>query len=223
MYLLVTLVAPDTTTGFIDRFLVTAKAYHIPVTILFNKIDLFIQEELVLLADFKKIYEDVGYRCINISAKEESGIDFLKEEIKGKKVMFGGHSGVGKSTLINALDKTIDIKTKAISSHHLSGQHTTTFAEMHELSSGGYIIDTPGIKAFGLIDFEKSDLWQYFPEISNLVNQCKFSNCKHVNEPNCAVKMAVDSGEIHPSRYYNYLQMYQDDDNENYRQNLYKK
>ena len=220
--MLVTLIAPETTTGFIDRFLVTAEAYHIPVTILFNKVDLFLDEELEVLNDFKKIYEDIGYRCINISAKESTGIDFLKAEIKDKKVMFGGHSGVGKSTLVNALDSGLDLKTKSISAHHLSGQHTTTFAEMHQLSSGGYIIDTPGIRAFGLIDFDKDALWHYFPEMAALVNQCKFNNCRHINEPDCAVKEAVESEEIHISRYQNYIQMYSDDDSENYRKNIYK-
>ncbi len=223
VYLLVTLVAPETTTGFIDRFLITAEAYHIPVTILFNKIDLFEEAELEHINAFKAVYEKIGYRCINISAKAAQGIDFLKDEIKNKKVMFGGHSGVGKSTLVNALAPTLNLKTKSVSAHHLSGQHTTTFAEMHPLPEGGYIIDTPGIRAFGLIDFDKADLWHYFPEMVALKDNCKFNNCKHINEPHCAIKAALESGDIDASRYYNYVQMFEDDDAENYRKNIYKK
>lgn len=223
VYLLVTLVAPETTTGFIDRFLVTAEAYHIPVTLLFNKVDLLVDDELEFLEDFKSVYTNIGYRCVNISATDAHSVDFLKTEIAGKKVMFGGHSGVGKSTLVNALDENLDIKTTEISIANLSGQHTTTFAEMHPLSSGGFIIDTPGIRAFGLIDFDKSLLAHYFPEIAALINQCKFNNCMHINEPHCAVKAAVEAGQIADSRYRNYWEMYHDDETENYRQNLYKK
>ncbi len=222
VYLIVTLIAPETTTGFIDRFLVTAEAYHIPVTLLFNKVDIFPESELDILEDFKKTYTDIGYRCINISAINNENIAFLKDEIDQKKVMFGGHSGVGKSTLVNALDSSIHIKTKSVSSHHLSGQHTTTFAEMHKLVSGGYIIDTPGIRAFGLIDFDKNILSHYFPEMSTLLNNCKFSNCQHINEPNCSIKNAVENGEISQSRYHNYVQMHEDDETENFRKNLYK-
>lgn len=223
VYLLITLVAPETTTGFIDRFLVTAEAYHIPVTLLFNKVDMLVDEELDFLETFKNTYRSVGYRCVNISATIPESVDFLKTEINGKKVMFGGHSGVGKSTLVNALDPSLDIKTTEISISNLAGQHTTTFAEMHPLPSGGFIIDTPGIRAFGLIDFDKSLLAHYFPEMANARQYCKFSNCKHINEPHCAVKKAVEDGIISESRYYNYSQMYQDDEGENYRQNLYKK
>lgn len=223
VYLLVTLVAPETTTGFIDRFLVTAEAYHIPTTILFNKTDLFNESEMEMINDFKSIYQGAGYRCLNISALDASSVEFLKEEIKGKKVMFGGHSGVGKSTLVNALDDSLSIKTNDISASHLSGQHTTTFAEMHLLKSGGYIIDTPGIRAFGLIDFDKNTLWHYFPEMAELKNACKFNNCLHIKEPNCQIKNAVEEGLIHESRYYNYVQIYEDDENENYRKTQYKR
>ncbi len=221
--MLVTLIEPETTTGFIDRFLVTAEAYHIPVTLLFNKTDLFTENELGIIDEFKQVYEKIGYRCINISATTKHGIAFLKSEIKDKKVMFGGHSGVGKSTLINSLAPGLNLKTKAISAHHSSGQHTTTFAEMHPLPEGGYIIDTPGIRAFGLIDFDKNILWHYFPEMSALKDSCKFSNCIHINEPDCAIKHAVETGEIDESRYFNYVQMFEEDESENYRKNMYKK
>jgi ribosome biogenesis GTPase len=222
VYLLVTLVAPQTQTGFIDRFLVTAEAYHIPVTILFNKVDLYAEEDMDILEDFMSIYKGAGYRCLTISAKQENSVQFLQDEIKGKKVMFGGHSGVGKSTLINTLDPNLDLKTGEISAYHLSGQHTTTFAEMFELQTGGFIIDTPGIRAFGLIDFDKSELSHYFPEMRELIHECKFNNCQHLNEPQCAVKAAVEAGEISPERYYNYIKMMEEDEDETYRKDIYK-
>ena len=222
VYLLVTLVAPQTQTGFIDRFLATAEAYHIPATILFNKIDLYEPEDLDVLKSFMEIYQNAGYRCLTISAKQQKSVDFLKQEINGHKVMFGGHSGVGKSTLINTLDPNLDLKTGTISLAHLSGQHTTTFAEMFRLPSGGFIIDTPGIRAFGLIDFDKKDLSHYFPEMRKLIPLCKFNDCQHVNEPKCAVKDAVEAGEISQERYFNYTTMLTDDEEENYRKDIYK-
>lgn len=222
VYLLVTLVAPETHTGFIDRFLVTTEAYRIPVTLLFNKVDLLDDSGLQYLEDFKSVYENIGYRCVNISATDPSSVQFLKDEIKGSKVMFGGHSGVGKSTLVNALEPNLNLKTKQISDSHLQGQHTTTFAEMFPLKDGGFIIDTPGIKAFGLIDFDKKELSHYFPEMREIINNCKFNNCQHINEPNCAVKAAVENGTINESRYYNYLMMYNDDENETFRKDIYK-
>ncbi|MGV6861652.1 MAG: ribosome small subunit-dependent GTPase A [Putridiphycobacter sp.] len=222
VYLLVTLVAPETHTGFIDRFLVTTEAYHVPVTLLFNKVDLLDEDGLAYLEAFKSVYQSIGYRCVNISANNPESVQFILDEIKGKKVMFGGHSGVGKSTLVNALDPNLNLKTKQISASHLQGQHTTTFAEMFQLENGGFIIDTPGIKAFGLIDFDKKELSHYFPEMRAVLNDCKFNNCQHINEPQCAVKLAVENGEINESRYYNYLMMYNDDEEESYRKDIYK-
>ena len=222
VYLLVTLMVPETTTGFIDRFLVTAEAYQIPVTLLFNKVDLFEADGLDAINEFKAIYEKVGYRCLNISATDSKTVAFLKDEIKGNKVMFGGHSGVGKSTLVNALDPNLDIRTSEISEANLSGMHTTTFAEMHPLPSGGFIIDTPGIRAFGLLDFEKAELCHYFPELNELRGDCKFSNCQHISEPKCAIKEAVENGEIDAGRYYNYTMMHSDDDDETFRKDIYK-
>jgi len=222
VYLLVTLVAPQTQPGFIDRFLVSAEAYHIPAVLLFNKVDIYEPEDIEVLDNFISIYEAAGYRCIKISALDETSVDFLRNEIKGKKVMFGGHSGVGKSTLINTLDAKLSLKTATISKQHLAGQHTTTFAEMLELSTGGFVIDTPGIKAFGLIDFDKSELSHYFPEMCAVLSACKFNNCKHLNEPGCAVKKAVEEGKIHESRYYSYVNMMENDDDETYRKDLYR-
>jgi ribosome biogenesis GTPase len=222
VYLMVTLVAPQTQPGFIDRFLVSAEAYHIPVTILFNKMDLYEEEDVNVVEDFISIYENAGYNCRKISASDPKTIEFLKEEIKGNKVMFGGHSGVGKSTLINALDPELKLKTGEISIQHLSGQHTTTFAEMFELSSGGFVIDTPGIRAFGLIDFDKEDLSHYFPEMREVLHNCKFNNCQHINEPGCAVKKAVEDGKIHESRYASYISMMNSDEEETFRKDIYK-
>lgn len=222
VYLLVTLVAPQTHIAFIDRFLVTAEAYQIPVTILFNKVDLYAEEDMEVLESFMDIYRSAGYRCMTMSAKQESSVAFLKKEIDGKKVMFGGHSGVGKSTLINTLDPDLDIKTAQISMANLSGQHTTTFAEMHKLNSGGFIIDTPGIKAFGLIDFDKKELSHYFPEMRDIRQDCKFNDCQHINEPQCAVKDAVEAGSITAERYFSYVKMQEDDEDETYRKDIYK-
>jgi len=222
VYLIVTLVSPQTQTGFIDRFLVTAEAYHIPVTLLFNKIDLYNDEELELLDFTKSIYEKAGYRCLTISAKQANSVAFLKDEIKGKKVMFGGHSGVGKSTLVNTLDENLSLKTAQISKSHSSGLHTTTFAEMFELATGGFIIDTPGIRAFGLIDFDKKELSHYFPEMRELLPDCKFNNCQHINEPKCAIRKAFVEDEIAASRYVNYVKMMEEDQEESFRKDIYK-
>lgn len=216
-YLLVTLVAPETHLSFIDRFLVSAEAYDIPVTLLFNKIDLYLEEHLPLVDDIMEIYQDIGYQCEKISALNKTNIEFLRDEINGKQVMISGNSGTGKSTLINSLDASLNIKTATISISHLQGQHTTTFAEMHKLSSGGYIIDTPGIRAFGIIDMDKQVISHYFPEMRALLNQCKYHNCLHLNEPICAVKDAVERGEIHPSRYATYLALMNEDEEEKYR------
>ena len=205
-YIVATVAQPRTSTGFIDRFLVTTEAYHIPVTIIFNKFDLMEEERNQnLLAEYVEMYEAIGYKCILTSAKTGFGIDELKAEIKDKVVLMSGHSGVGKSALINKIDNLINQKTGQISDVHNKGKHTTTFAEMLELSFGGFIIDTPGIKEFGVVDFEHSEVSHYFPEMRELISGCKFNNCTHFHEPHCAIKTAVEAGEIHPDRYNNYL------------------
>lgn len=221
-YLLVTLVAPTTHLGFVDRFLVTAEAYQIPVTLLFNKVDLYDELALSIVDEWSYIYEPLGYDCKKISALKGSDVDFLRNEIKGQQVLLVGHSGVGKSTLINALDPNIKARTGAISEYHLSGQHTTTFAELYPLKTGGNIIDTPGIKGFGLVGFEKEFLSHYFPEMKERMNDCKFNNCVHINEPGCAIKEALHKGEIAESRYLNYISMFEEDENEGYRESLYR-
>lgn len=221
VYLLVTLAVPETHLAFIDRFLVAAESFRIPVTLLFNKMDIYFEEHLPIVDDIISIYEPLGYPCHKISALNKENIEFLRNEIKGNQVMIGGHSGTGKSTLINALDENLKIKTGDLSKYHLQGMHTTTFAQMHELSSGGFIIDTPGIKAFGVIDLDKNVIGHYFPEMRQLIGACKFHNCLHINEPNCAVKEALENGEIAPSRYNTYLDLMQEDQEESYRKDIY--
>ena len=220
-YLLVTLHSPFTHLAFIDRFLVAAESFRIPVTILFNKVDIYGSKDLIELDTVQQTYESIGYPCFRISAENHSNIDWLRNEIAGKQVMISGHSGVGKSTLVNALDPELELRTGEISKAHLQGQHTTTFAEMHKLSGGGYVIDTPGIRAFGIVDLEKEHLSHYFPEMRALIGECKFHNCQHLNEPKCAVKQAVQDGAIPESRYQTYLQLMQEDPNEIHRKDIY--
>ncbi|MEY2652303.1 MAG: hypothetical protein RLZZ321_1396 [Bacteroidota bacterium] len=216
-YLVVTLKSPVTQIAFIDRFLVAAESFRIPTTLLFNKIDLFDADDTEYFEALKVIYENLGYPCIGISAERPETVAFLRDEIKGKQVMISGNSGVGKTTLVNALDASLDLRTGEISRAHEQGKHTTTFAEMHALQTGGYIIDTPGIRAFGLVDLEKEHYAHYFPEMRALLGECRFNNCKHLNEPHCAVKAAVDSQDIAPHRYQTYLQLMQEDASDPYR------
>lgn len=220
-YLIVTIHSPETHLAFIDRFLVSAESFRIPTTILFNKIDTLYEEDLEYVDALSYMYEKIGYPCYKISALNKDNIEFLRNEIKGKQVVISGHSGVGKSTLINALDPNLDLKVGEISKAHLQGQHTTTFAEMHKLSSGGYIIDTPGLRAFGIIDLDKQHISHYFPEMRELMHECKFNNCLHLEEPDCAIKKAVESGEISESRYMTYLQLMEEDEDDIYRKNIY--
>lgn len=204
-FLVVTLANPKTSFGFIDRFLITAEAYHIPVVILFNKIDAYTPEDLDDLALYKHIYNSIGYESLDISAETGLYLDLVKDLMKDKTSLVSGHSGVGKSTLINALHPGLNLKTHQVSDFNSKGQHTTTFAQMFEWPFGGFIIDTPGIKEFGLVHFDKAELQHYFPEIFERRSECKFDNCLHLNEPKCAVRDAVEAMEIAPSRYENYL------------------
>lgn len=204
-FLVVTLDNPKTSFGFIDRFLVTAEAYHIPVMLVFNKMDTYDEEMLEEVKYYKFIYENIGYETIEVSALTGFNIDQLKSELKGITSLIAGHSGVGKSTLMNVLHPNLDLKTSVVSDFNQKGQHTTTFAEMYEWPFGGFSIDTPGIKEFGLVEMEREEIQHYFPEIFELKNECKFDNCLHLNEPKCAVIQAVENAEIAPSRYENYL------------------
>ncbi|WP_372746256.1 ribosome small subunit-dependent GTPase A [Lutibacter sp.] len=219
-FLVVTIDNPPTFTGFIDRFLATAEAYNIPAILLFNKLDSYDDDQLDKLANLDAIYSDIGYQCIAISGTKKIGLEEVKELMKDKTTMFSGHSGVGKSTLINAIEPSLNLKTAEISKQHKQGQHTTTFAEMFELSFGGFIIDTPGIKGFGVVDFQPEQITDYFPEFFKLKSKCKFNNCLHINEPKCAIKDAVESGEIAQSRYNSYVQMVEGDE-EHYRTDIY--
>ena len=204
-FLIVTIQFPVTTTTFIDRFLVSAEAYRIPCHLIFNKIDLYNEEQTATMNSLIEIYEMAGYQCLKISAKKETGIDELKQMMTNKTNVFSGHSGVGKSTIINSLQSNIILKTGEISEAHFSGKHTTTNSEMYELDFGGYIIDTPGIKGFGVLEMEKEEISHYFPEIFRLLNECQYYNCTHTHEPHCAVKKSVEEGKIALSRYVSYL------------------
>lgn len=207
-FLIVTLASPRTSLGFIDRFLVTAEAYDIPAKLIFNKLDLFSAEGLDILNDYQSIYEQAGYPCYSVSALKATNLDQIKELLKDKVTLVSGHSGVGKSTLINALLPGHELKTGEISDWSDKGKHTTTFAEMFRLPFGGYLIDTPGIRELGVFDIEKQELGRLFPEIRKLMGNCRFHNCRHINEPGCAVIDAIEAGKLEPSRYDSYLSIY---------------
>jgi ribosome biogenesis GTPase len=220
VFLMITIDNPPTLTSFIDRFLVTAEAYSIKTILLFNKIDTYSEDTLLEVKYLAHVYRKIGYECIGISAKTGQHIDKVKKIMKGKVSMFAGHSGVGKSTLVNAIEPTLNLKTKEISNQHMQGQHTTTFAEMFDTSFGGKIIDTPGIKGFGVVDMDKEEVGDYFPEIFALKQDCKFNNCLHLQEPKCAVKDALEDDEIAYSRYRSYVQILEGED-ENYRTDIW--
>ena len=212
VFLLITINNPPTFTSFIDRFLVTAEAYSIKAILLFNKIDTYDKHTLLEVKKLEALYRKIGYECIEISAKSGLNIDKVKQLMKDKVSMFTGHSGVGKSTLVNKIEPDLNLKIKEISTQHMQGQHTTTFAEMFDLNFGAKIIDTPGIKGFGLVDMDKEEVGDYFPEFFELKQDCKFNNCLHVKEPKCAVKDALDQDELAPSRYRSYVQILEGDD-----------
>lgn len=220
VFLIITLNNPTTFTVFIDRFLATAEAYDIPVVLLFNKVDTYNEEELLEVKFLAALYRKIGYECIGISAITGKNVDKVKELMLSKTSMFAGHSGAGKSTLVNALEPNLDLKTATITEQHLQGKHTTTFAEMYDLSFDAQIIDTPGIKGFGIVDMEKEEIGDYFREFFKLKIDCKFNNCLHLDEPNCAVKEALDKDEVAWTRYKSYVQMVKGEE-ENYRTDIY--
>ena len=218
-FLIVTVTRPETSLIFIDRFLVSAEAYRVPVTLVFNKVDLVEGDWREYLEGMVNLYETIGYECRQISAKTGLGVEELRKELSGKVTLLSGNSGVGKSTLINALFPHLNLKTSEISDAYNTGKHTTTFSEMYPISSSGdgYIIDTPGIKGFGTFDMEKEEIGHYFKEIFRFSAQCKFHNCTHTHEPHCAVLEAVERHDISESRYNSYLSMLEDENEEKYR------
>jgi len=216
-FLIVTVNYPLTTTTFIDRFLAAAEAYNIPVNIVFNKVDRYKEKDQAQLEELKDTYQNIGYKCFEVSAITGLNIDILKSEMKDKINLLSGHSGVGKSTLINFIQPGLELKTGEISESHSSGRHTTTFSEMFELDFGGYIIDTPGIRGFGTFNMKKEEMFHFFPEIFRISDKCQFHNCTHMHEPKCAVKAAVEIGGIAESRYDSYCGMMTEDEELKYR------
>ena len=217
-FLVISIKSPATSTIFVDRFLATAEAYDVPVIIVVNKIDILDEEEMEYAEAFKYLYETIGYKVILMSAiEEDAGISSILDHASGKISLFSGNSGVGKSTIINKLLPGINLKVGEISETHHTGMHTTTFSEMFELPQGGYIIDTPGVKGFGTIDFDVSQVAHYFPEIFKKSAECKYYNCTHTHEPGCAVRAAVENSEISESRYASYLNILEDNSEGKYR------
>lgn len=207
--LMASLRSPETPTEFVDRFLVTCEAYKVPVTILLSKIDL---QDAEAVAEFRAVYEGAGYRVLEVSARKGLGVEEVRELLMGRTTLVSGNSGVGKSTLIQAIDPSLDIRTGEISESHHKGRHTTTFSTMYPLAGGGAVIDTPGIKGFGLIDIDEAELWHYFPEMMRAAPGCRFYNCTHTHEPGCAVVEAVKAGEIAWPRYESYLKILDEDE-----------
>ena len=207
--LMASLRSPETPTEFVDRFLVTCEAYKVPVTILLSKLDL---QDAEAVAEFRAVYEGAGYRVLEVSVREGRGVEEVRELLAGRTTLVSGNSGVGKSTLIQAIDPSLDIRTGEISESHHKGRHTTTFSTMYPLAGGGAVIDTPGIKGFGLIDIDEAELWHYFPEMMRVAPACRFYNCTHTHEPGCAGTEAVKAGEIAWPRYESYLKIRDEDE-----------
>jgi len=207
VFLIVTVDMPQVKLPFVDRFLVTCEAYNVPVTIILNKMDIYTPQALEMAEAFKEIYSHAGYKVIESSATTGLGLDQIRESCKEKVVLFSGQSGVGKSSLISALDPNLNLRVGEISEYHQQGKHTTTFYQMHQISTGGFVIDTPGIRGFGLVDVSQLELSTYFPEMLRVEDNCRFVPCTHTHEPGCAVKEAVENGEISVERYESYLGM----------------
>ena len=211
-YLVITIDFPEIKQQFIDRFLVTCQAYQVPVTIIINKMDLYTEEQLERVSRYEEIYSAAGYRVVRMSALDPASAEWLRKDCKGRVCLFSGQSGVGKSSIIISLDPSLKLKVQEISDAHLQGKHTTTFYEMHRLSSGGFVVDSPGIRGFGLVNVNPLELSNYFPEMLRIESGCRFTPCTHTHEPGCAVKAAVEAGEIAWERYDSYLGMLDEDE-----------
>jgi ribosome biogenesis GTPase / thiamine phosphate phosphatase len=216
VFLMITIILPETPIEFIDRFLITAEAYRITACIIINKTDLYSHHEKERMEQIAALYTNIGYECFFLSIPEKSGLESLADKMRGKINLLAGNSGVGKTSLINAFDPSLDLKTEGISDYHKQGKHITTFPEMHRMPFGGFIIDSPGIRGFGVVDMERNEIYHFFPEIFRKSKDCRFYNCLHLDEPGCAVRPAVESGEISPFRYRSYLNIIADD-NRKYR------
>ena len=216
VFLMVTIILPETAVEFIDRFLITAEAYRVPAKIIINKTDLYGEEELARLDQLEKIYKSIGYECIRLSMKDMINLEALIDSMKGKTSLISGNSGVGKTTLLNELNPLLNLKTAEISDYHKQGKHITTFPEMHKMPFGGFVIDTPGIRGFGVVDMDRNEIYHFFREIFRFSKKCRFNNCLHLDEPGCAVRSAVENGEIAFLRYKSYLNI-MDGDNGKYR------
>jgi ribosome small subunit-dependent GTPase A len=216
LYLMVTIILPETPVEFIDRILISAEAYRIPVTIIINKTDLYREAEIKRMEYLESLYIRIGYECLRLSIDKNQGLDLLKSKMKDKINLLAGNSGVGKTTLINALNPALDLKTEPISDYHKQGKHITTFPEMHPMPFGGFVIDSPGIRGFGVIDMARNEIYHFFPEIFRISKKCRFYNCLHLDEPGCAVRAAVEEGTIDSLRYRSYINILEDN-NRKYR------
>jgi ribosome biogenesis GTPase len=216
VFLMITIILPETPVEFIDRFLITAEAYRIPASIIINKTDLYGENELERMEYIISLYSKIGYECIRLSLKNYSGIEALKKKMQDKISLISGNSGVGKSSLLNILNPALNLKTEEVSDYHKQGKHITTFPEMHSMPFGGFVIDSPGIRGFGVADMERNEIYHFFPEIFRTSASCRFYNCLHLDEPGCAVRSAVESGQIDPLRYRSYLNIISGD-NRKYR------
>jgi ribosome biogenesis GTPase len=216
VFLMITIVFPETPVEFIDRFLITAEAYRVPASIIINKTDLYTTEDIEKMEYLEEMYGRIGYDCIELSLYKGTGLERLRNLMKDKISLISGYSGVGKTTLLNCLNPSLNLKTEAISDYHRQGKHITTFPEMHEMPFGGFVIDTPGIRGFGVVDMQRNEIYHFFREIFTASKACRFNNCLHLDEPGCAVREAVEKGEIDFLRYRSYLNII-DGDNRKYR------
>ncbi|HPR73245.1 MAG TPA: ribosome small subunit-dependent GTPase A [Bacteroidales bacterium] len=216
VFLMLTIILPVTPVEFIDRFLVTAEAYDVPANLIINKTDLYDTEEADRMENLISVYEKIGYNCFRLSLKDMKGLEKLMDQMKDKISLLAGNSGVGKSTLLNVFNPSLNLKTAEVSDYHKQGKHITTFPEMHPLPFGGYLIDSPGIRGFGIVDMDRNEIYHFFPEIFKISKNCRFYNCLHLDEPGCAVREAVEAGQINPLRYRSYLSILEDE-NRKYR------